>query len=165
MYGADVREEVERLAQPHVRRLDVRPSVALLRSVRRPLDGDVAFLDGGEDVVGDGLHLGRAVLDGESVDVAEFEPSTFDLAAQQVFEHPMCLRAYRRTDAVPSDHTHNDGGNRGVVDPIPLALEAFDAFELLSEHRLEAPMRQLNYTFVYQVLCSSRFNFRYHDST
>lgn len=77
----------------------------------------------------------------------------------------MCLRAYRRANAVSSDHTDHDRVDRGVVDPVPFPLEALDALELLSEHCFEASMRKLNYTFVYQVLCSSCFNFRYHDST
>ena len=106
--GPDVGEEVERLPHADVRRLDVGPAVALFRGVRGALDGDVAFLDRFEHVVGDRLHLGGAVLDGESLDVAELDLAVRDLVTEEIFEHTPGLLADGRADAVAADHADDD---------------------------------------------------------
>ena len=106
--GPDVGEEVEGLPHADVCRLDVGPAVALFRGVRGALDGYVALLDRFEHVVGDGLHLGGAVLDGESLDVAELDLAVRNLIAEEVFEHTPGLLADARAYPVPADHADDD---------------------------------------------------------
>ena len=67
----DVGEEVELLPHGHVAAFDIGPGISLPGRRRRAFQGDVVFLDLGQDVVGDGLVVGGPVLDRQALDVPD----------------------------------------------------------------------------------------------
>ncbi len=86
-HRADVGEEVQFPPHRDVGALDVGPRVPLLGSGGRPLQNDVAFLQLGEDVIGDRLHGLDPVLNGQPLDVPELHLAALQLVGEQRFQH------------------------------------------------------------------------------
>ena len=102
----DVCEQVQLLAHYDVGALQVRPAVALFGGVRWSLERNVAILDLGHNVVGDGLHLGGAVLNGETLDVLKADGAVLDIAVQEAFEYCPALMRDGGTDAIATDNSY-----------------------------------------------------------
>ena len=138
-HRAHVGEQVQFLAHQDVGTLQVGPAVSFLRSVCGAFQDDVALLDRLQNVVGDGLHLGRSVLDGEPLDDSELHFPGRYLVSKQVIENSLRLRTDRRTDAVAPNHAYDDRADRGVVDPVDFL------FQYGSKHVTAASIRHLRH--------------------
>ena len=149
-HGAHVGEQVEDLAHADVGAFEVRPAVALLRSVGRAFQRHVAVLDLSQHIVGNGLHVRSAVFDGQAVDNAENHLAARHLIAQQVFQDLSRLFRDGRANAVAAQNADDNGADRIEVEPIGLLLEAFHPLELLSHDPAEVRLAGFDLCFVRQ---------------
>ena len=81
------------------------------------LQDHVAALDGGEDVVGDGLTLGLAVLDGQTLDLLQDDAACGDLVGQELLQNTGGVGGDVGADAVAVDDADGDallGGEIGL---------------------------------------------------
>ena len=111
---------------------------------------DVAFLDCGQHVVGNGFHVGGPVFDGQTVDGAEFDLAAVDLVAEHVLQDPLRLLSDRGADPVAADHAHYDGADGTEVQPVGLLLEPLHPLQLFFQHFAEVGFCCLNFLFVRQ---------------
>ena len=94
----------------------------------------MAFLQGGQHVVGDGFAAGDAVLDGQPVNDAEFHLAGLHLVCQQVFQHPLGLRRDDGADAVAAADADDQPVQRFVVGKLLHRLHFLHPEHLALQH-------------------------------
>ena len=128
-HGADVRVEVERAAQLHVRALE---SAAHGRR-GRALEQHVAGQNFREHIVRHRLIAGQPVFDREAADAPQGDAAARDLIGEQHLEHAHRLLHDDRADAVAVHKADGHGRFFRIVHP--LGGHARDAGLLLSQQR------------------------------
>ena len=128
-HGADVRVEVERAAQLHVRALE--PAAHGRRG--RALEQHVAGQDLREHIVRHGLIAGQPVFDREAADAPQGDAAARDLIGEQHLEHAHRLLHDDRADAVAVHKADGHGRFFRIVHP--LGGHARNAGLLLSQQR------------------------------
>ena len=97
----------------------------------------MAFLQLGEDIVGDGLVDLRTVLDGQAFDRAELDLAGSDLFLEEVPEDALGLLGDVGTDAVAAADADDDRRECRVVGPLLVLLHRLDALQLFFEEAAE----------------------------
>ena len=154
-----VGEQIESLSHTHVCRFEIRPLVAFFRGGRRSLERDVAGLDLRQNVVGDRLHMGRAVLDRQPFDVSEFDFVCGHFVGQQFFENLAANLSDRRSDAVTTDDADHHGTNRSVVHGCALVLYRVDPGDLLVDDCCKVVFGVVNCRLAYHSGSSMKSRF------
>ena len=105
---------------------------------------DVTLFDRLQNVVGDGFHLGRSVLDRQSLDGPKLHVPGRNPVSKQAIENSSRLRTDRRADAVSLNRAYDDRADLGVVDPVVFLFQALDPFKLLLEDPAKALLGRLD---------------------
>ena len=138
--GAHVGVQVQFAAHSHVGGLQI----AAVGGGGGALQDDVALLQRGESIVGDGLaHLFTA-LDGETVDLAELHAAAGHVVGQQEAQHVLTGVGDDGTDAVTAADADGDVGQVGEIFSGLARLHPVLTSQLLGNQRAELLHRIIN---------------------
>ncbi len=155
-----VGKKIQLLSHRHVRALNVGPGASLLRGLRRSLQRYMTLFDLSQNLVRDGLVLGRPIFYGESFDHAKINFSFLDRIAQQVFQDSLSLLGNVRTNSISSQDPNLNGAKLFKIQPILLVFEPFDPLQLLLQ---ELSKMLFRYSYFFFSIHRSSFFFITHS--